>query len=131
MAFSLPSDLSTSWVDDSSTITAGDWNNIAGMGNAIKAAIATLGFSSAKSTVAATETTSSTSYTDLTTTTDQVTVPIGAAEKPLVIISCGVNNASPNGYEGVFHTPCLAQTMFLLLIPSLFLMPVSTAPILE
>lgn len=100
MAFSLPSDLSTSWVDDSSTITAGDWNNIAGMGNAIKAAIATLGFSSAKSTVAATETTSSTSYTDLTTTTDQVTVPIGSSGKALVIISCGVNNASPNGYEG-------------------------------
>ena len=42
MAFSLPDNLSTSWVDDSSTIHGSDWNNITTMGMLLNLQLALL-----------------------------------------------------------------------------------------
>lgn len=98
MAFTLPSDLSTSWVDGSSTITASDWNNTASMGNAIKAAIATWGYGIKTATVATSEATTSASYTDLATTTDSVTVAIGSSGKALIAIAADITVSSVSGY---------------------------------
>ena len=102
MAFTLPSDLATNWVDDSSTMHAADWNNIAGMSNAIKAAVATLGINTQSVTTAASETTSSATYADLTTTTDTVTAAIGSSGKALIIIRSDISGASRNlgGFVG-------------------------------
>lgn len=91
MAFSLPSDLSTSWVDNSSTITAADWNNTGTLNNAIKSAIATFGYGAKTSTTAASESTASTTYVELT-TSDQVTVAIGSSGKALVLFNSRMNN---------------------------------------
>lgn len=99
MAFALPSDLPTNWVDNSSTIHASDWNNTAAMGNALKAAIATMGYGTQRASVATSETTTtSASYTDLTTTTDQVTVGIGSSGKALVFFGSQVANSGAGGY---------------------------------
>lgn len=102
MAFTLPTDLSTSWVDDSSTITAADWNNTSAMTNAIKAAIATWGYNAKTILVATSESTTSASYADLTTTTDQVTAPIGSSGMALVMIKADVvgNNAGNAAFMG-------------------------------
>lgn len=102
MAFTLPADLKTNWVDDvqNTVIHASDWNNVSAMGNALKAAVGTWGFNVKTTTVATSESTSSTSYTDLTTTTDQVTVGIGSSGKALVMLSADITNNSYCGYMG-------------------------------
>lgn len=96
MAFTLPSDLPTNWVDDASTIHASDWNNVSGMGNAIKAAIGTIGYGTQRSMTTASETTTSASYTDLTTTTDQVTVGIGSSGMALLFFGAHLTNSGAN-----------------------------------
>lgn len=103
MAFTLPADLATNWVDDAqnTTIHASDWNTMAAMGNAIKAALGTIGYLTTKATVATSETTTSTSYTDLTTTTDQVTVAVGSSGKALVFIQAQVSNSAGGNYGWV------------------------------
>ena len=97
MAFTLPSDLPTNLVDGSSTVDAAFFNNLSGMGNAVKAALATWGFSTAAVAVNTSESTTSTTYVDLTTTTDSVTVPIGSSGKALVILSANIGGG---GYAG-------------------------------
>lgn len=97
MAFTLPSDLPTNWVDDSSTIYAADWNNASSMANAIKAALATWGFNIKSTFVSTSESTTSTTYTDLTTTTDSVYVPIGSSGKAIVIINAMLSTTSAGG----------------------------------
>lgn len=90
MAFTLPSDLPTDFVDNSSTLTAAYFNNVATMSNAIKAAIGTWGYGAKSAVVTTSETTNSASYTDLTTTTDQVTVAIGSSGMALVNIRADI-----------------------------------------
>jgi len=104
MAFSLPTDLKTNWVDDAqnTTIHASDWNNVSSMGNAIKAALGTIGYLTKIVTTAASETTASTSYTDLTTTTDSVTVAVGSSGMVLLFFRATVTNNGQNYcYVGV------------------------------
>lgn len=104
MAFSLPSDLTTSWVDDTqnTVIHASDWNNVGNMSNGVKAALATLLYGAPSATVATSETTASTSYTDLTTTTDQVTVAIGSSGTAMVTFQAQMANSGANYcYVGV------------------------------
>lgn len=98
MAFTLPSDLPTNLVDDSSTVDATFFNNLSTMGNTIKAALGTIGYSTKAAVVATGETTTSTSYTDLTTTTDQVTVPIGSSGMALVIVKADIAVTGSDGY---------------------------------
>ena len=93
MAFTLPSDLPTNWVDNSSTIYAADWNNASSMANAIKAALATWGFNIKSTFVSTSESTTSTTYTDLTTTTDSVTVTISSSGMALVLIYANMTNS--------------------------------------
>ena len=96
MSFSLPADLATDFVDDESEVDAAYFNGVSGMGNAVKAAIATLGFNSATATVNTSETTTSTTYADLATTTDQITVPIGSSGKALVFFQAKMSNSGAN-----------------------------------
>lgn len=94
MSFSLPTDLATNFVDDSSTVDAAYFNGVSAMGNAVKAALATWGFNPVQAYVAATESTTSTSYTDLTTTTDSVYAAIGSSGKALVLIRSYINGGA-------------------------------------
>ena len=96
MAFTLPSDLATNFVDNSSTVNAAYFNGVSAMGNALKSAISTWGFNAKTATVATSETTTSTTYTDLTTTTDQVVVPVGSSGTVLVIISASLTAPTGN-----------------------------------
>lgn len=96
MAFTLPNNLPTNLVDDVSEVNAAYFNGVSGMGNALKAAIATLGFNIATADVAASETTTSTTYANLTTTTDQVTVPVGSSGKVLVFFQAKMSNSGAN-----------------------------------
>ena len=96
MAFTLPSDLATNLVDNSSTVDAAYFNGVSAMGNALKAAIGTIGYGSRTATVATSETSASTSYTDLATTTDQVTVAIGSSGKAVVFFD--VESSDSSGY---------------------------------
>ena len=102
MAFTLPSDLPTDLVDGSSTVDAAFFNNLSGMGNSTKAAVATWGFNPQVSLTAASESTSSASYVDLTTTTDTVTAAIGSSGKALVILRADITAGAVNygGYMG-------------------------------
>lgn len=109
MAFSLPSDLPTNVVDDSTTVDAAFFNNLSGMGNALKAAIGTFGFGSRSAYVATAESTNSTSYTDLTTTTDQVSVTIGSSGMALVTIKSDISCA--NNYALVGYALSGANTV--------------------
>ena len=96
MAFSLPDNLSTSWVDDSSTIHGSDWNNITTMGNALKSAIGTFGFNIKSNITTASETTTSATYADLTTTTDYVVVPVGSSGSVLLFFGAQFTNSGAN-----------------------------------
>lgn len=96
MSFSLPTDLATDFVDDESEVDAAYFNGVSGMGNALKAAVATLGFNLATADVTASETTTSATYANLTTTTDQVTVPIGSSGKALVFFQAKMSNSGAN-----------------------------------
>ena len=104
MAFTLPSDLPTDWVDstegDETLIDATDWNNTSAMGNAVKAALATWGVNPKTATVATGEGTTSTSYVDLTTTTDTVTAAIGSSGKVLVILRTDIAMTTQASYGG-------------------------------
>lgn len=95
MSFTLPTDLATDWVDDAenTTIHASDWNEISAMGNALKAALGTIGYGVQSSTTAASETSTSATYADLTTTTDQVTVTVGSSGKVLVLLRVQAKNS--------------------------------------
>lgn len=96
MSFTLPDDLPTDWVDDAenTTIHASDWNDVGAMGNAIKAALGTIGYGVQSSTTAASETSTSATYADLTTTTDQVTVTVGSSGKVLVLLRVQAKNST-------------------------------------
>ncbi len=96
MAFTLPSDLPTDYADGSSTMTAAKLNNISAMGNAIKAALGTIGYGTQSTSVSASETTTSASYADLTTTTDQVTVTIGSSGSALLFFGAQLTNSGAN-----------------------------------
>lgn len=96
MAFSLPSDLPTNVVDDVTTVNAAFYNNLSNMGNAVKAAIGTIGYNTKQFTVAASETTTSTSYADLTTTTDQITVAVGSSGMVLLSFKALTTNSGQN-----------------------------------
>lgn len=98
MAFTLPSDLPTNWVDDveNTVIHASDWNNTSAMGNAVKAALGTIGYGTQRSMTTASETTTSASYADLTTTTDQVTVTIGSSGVALLFFGSQLTNSGAN-----------------------------------
>ena len=97
MAFTLPSDLPTNVVDDVTEVNAAFFNNLSGMGNSMKAALATWGINAQATTVTTSESTASTSYTDLTTTTDSVTAAIGSSGKALVIIRAKIDNQADWG----------------------------------
>lgn len=97
MAFSLPSDLATNFVDNSSNVDAAYFNGVSAMGNAIKAALGTIGYSTKNALVATNETTTSTSYTDLTTTSDSVTVPVGSSGTVLIFIQGTITLGSSGG----------------------------------
>ena len=98
MAFTLPSDLPTNLVDDSSTVDAAFFNNLSAMGNATKAAVATIGYGMKSAVVATEESTTSATYTDLTTTTDQVTVAVGSSGKVLLLVRVTSKNNQASGY---------------------------------
>lgn len=100
MAFSLPSDLPTNLVDDVSEVDAAFFNNLSAMGNATKAAIATIGYGFKSATVATEEGTNSTTYTDLATTTDQITVPVGSSGKVLLLVRAQTKTNQASGYYG-------------------------------
>lgn len=95
MAFSLPADLATNWADNVGMIENAAYLNAVGtMGNALKAAMSGMVSNTATAVVATQETVSGTSYTDLATTTDSVTVTIGASGIALVIIHASLYNAT-------------------------------------
>ena len=96
MAFTLPSDLPTNWVDDSSTIHGSDWNNITAMGNALKSAMGAFGFNTKSNITTASETTTSATYADLTTTTDYVVVPVGSSGSVLLFFGAQFTNSGAN-----------------------------------
>lgn len=96
MAFTLPDDLATDFVDNSSTVNAAYFNGVSAMGNAIKAALGTIGYGTKNSMTTASETTTSTSYADLTTTTDQVTVAVGSSGKVWLTFGAQMTNSGAN-----------------------------------
>lgn len=71
-----------------------DQNAVANAVNASTTALAVLGSNAKSASVATAESTSFTSYTLLATTTDQVTVTIGASGVALVVISANILSAS-------------------------------------
>lgn len=103
MAFTLPADLPEDWVDDIGMIEDADFlNDVGDMANALKAAMLVLVNGSASATVSTQESTTSTTYTDLATTTDQVTVTVGASGKAIIILSADMsgNNTSARARMG-------------------------------
>ena len=100
MAFTLPSDLPTNLVDNSSTADAAFFNNLSAMGNATKAAVATIGYGFKSASVATEEGTTSTTYADLTTTTDQVTVAVGSSGKVILLVRAQTKTSQASGYYG-------------------------------
>lgn len=96
MSFSLPTDLATNLVDNSSTVDAAYFNGVSGMGNAIKAALGTIGYGTQRALVTASETTTSASYADLTTTTDQVTVAVGSSGMVVLFFGATLTNSGAN-----------------------------------
>ncbi|OMC28879.1 hypothetical protein [Mycobacterium colombiense] len=99
MAFSLPADLATNWVDNIGMfVNAAHLNSDGALANANKAAILALVNGMKQAAVAANESTSSTSYGDLTTTTDSVTVVVGASGIVLVVVSALWSTAAGSGY---------------------------------
>lgn len=96
MAFTLPTDLATNLVDNSSTVDAAYFNGVSGMGNAVKAALGTIGYGTKNAMVTASETTTSASYADLTTTTDQVTVAVGSSGMAIVSFGAQMTNSGAN-----------------------------------
>ncbi len=98
MAFSLPTDLATNWVDNIGMfVNAAYLNSNGALGNANKAAVLALVNGTAQAVVAASESTASTSYADLTTTTDSVTVTVGSSGKALVLISANIVSNTSGG----------------------------------
>lgn len=102
MAFTLPSDLAVNWQDGVGMIeNAAFLNAVGALNNANKAAITTLVNGVANAVVATAETTTSASYADLATTTDQVTVTVGASGVVLVMIQSQASNTGGNyNYTG-------------------------------
>lgn len=98
MSFTLPSDLPTNFVDDESEVDAAYFNGVSAMGNATKAAIATIGYGVKSATVTTEETTTTTTYTDLATTTDQITVPVGSSGKVILAVRVTMKNSKSTGY---------------------------------
>lgn len=99
MAFTLPADNPTNWVNDIGMIEdAATLNAFGAMDNAIKAAILAIVNGATVATVATAEQRTATAYGDLTSITDSVTVTVGASGKALVILDAGIK--SPDGTYG-------------------------------
>lgn len=94
MAFSLPSDLATNWVDNVGMIEdAAYLNGIGTFNNTLKAVINSTVSGATTAIVSTSESTTSSSYADLTTTTDSVTVTISSSGMALVLIYANMTNS--------------------------------------
>ena len=101
MAFSLPADLPTNWVDNVGMIeNAAFLNNVGTMGNSLKTVVNSTVTGAATAYVPTGESTTSTSYVDLATTTDQVTVTISSSGMALVILYANISCSSYGALMG-------------------------------
>jgi len=101
MAFSLPSDLAVDWADNVGMIEDAAYLNAVGAAfNAEKAALLGTVNNTAGAVVATSEVTRSGTYADLTTTTDSVTVTIGASGMALVMLCSSMSCNAGTLYVG-------------------------------